>query len=434
MKPGDTINGPNNDKYLLTKMLGSGGFGEAWRCKHFKTGKVPQKDVAIKVSFGNVKEEVLKKESEILLRLRHVNILRILDVFEGDNKVCYLVTKLAECGDLRHLIAPSCRDRERKSGEFEDLSTDLLYLCGDCCDDPQSAADAVLQSLASLCSNFPDHWNTLLEHAEPEVVSFFEDPNPSTATPLLQIVSQKVNPFIFFDMFKNEQHIWNHAYQILRGIEFAHSQGIVHRDLKPENIFGAENSVVLIGDFGISYQMCNSKEVSPGCGTTGYLPPESDTMVGPEADIWAIGMTLAEMSTSRHPLLPNAQVRCLVPAQLLVRCLDCRGLYRLTHLHSLGVLPNSISYDLCSLIDGMLIKSPQKRPSAKTLLSRNKFCELLLREWKQAPKGINDRAFTKELERYHGIAIPYMPSREKINCAIEQFNRRLRPLESEVLG
>ena len=440
MKPGDTISSTNGDSFQLTKQLGSGAFGEAWRCRHFvrerrRTSKNSnQPDVAVKISYSNVKREVLERESAILLKLRHANVLRILDVFEDSTNTQYLVTQLAECGDLRTLITPSCRKREQRSGEYEDLSTNLLFLAGNACDNTDTAAKATLHSLAVLCTDFPEHWNTIMEHAETEVTDFVESPTPTTATPFLQKLSQKVNHHMFFDMFKDEQHIWNHAYQILRGLEFAHRQGIVHRDLKPENIFGTASGVVLIGDFGISYEVSNVKEVSPGCGTTAYLPPESDMAVGPEADIWALGMTLAEMSTSRHPLIPNAQVRCLVPAQLLVRCLDCRGLYRMSHLHMLEIVPNSLSLDLCLLIDDMLVKLPQKRPSAKSLLSRNKFCELLLREWKQLPKGADAQVIIDDLRRYHGISVPYLSPKEQLNYAIDVFNSRLPEYPTRSVG
>ena len=39
--------------------------------------------------------------------------------------------------------------------------------------------------------------------------------------------------------------------QVLRGLEYLHSQNIVHSDLKPENILATTRGIIKIADFGV---------------------------------------------------------------------------------------------------------------------------------------------------------------------------------------
>ena len=82
---------------------------------------------------------------------------------------------------------------------------------------------------------------------------------------------------------------------LLKGLAACHEAGVVHRDLKPDNIMlRADGSPVLI-DFGIAHQE-GSTAGHTQVATVVYAPPEQlrGERVGPEADLYALGQTLAE--------------------------------------------------------------------------------------------------------------------------------------------
>lgn len=97
------------------------------------------------------------------------------------------------------------------------------------------------------------------------------------------------------------------ALETLSALEAAHALGIIHRDLKPANIFlvndGARGHVKVL-DFGFAKAMDSdaSDELTAAktlVGTPAYMSPElvHKKHVGPPADIYALGLIMAEMIT-----------------------------------------------------------------------------------------------------------------------------------------
>jgi len=99
--------------------------------------------------------------------------------------------------------------------------------------------------------------------------------------------------------------------RMIDGISYAHRLGIVHRDLKPENILlSASDGVTVpkILDFGLAKFRMGDETVSvtvPGMiiGTLAYMSPEQvlGDPVDKRADIYAIGVMLAEVLFGVHP-------------------------------------------------------------------------------------------------------------------------------------
>jgi serine/threonine protein kinase len=96
-----------------------------------------------------------------------------------------------------------------------------------------------------------------------------------------------------------------------RGVAEAHSEGIVHRDLKPANLFLARDQrggrVVKVLDFGVA-KIVGGVESQTGVrellGSAHYAAPEqlvSSKDVGPQSDVWALGVVLYKMLTDTHP-------------------------------------------------------------------------------------------------------------------------------------
>ncbi|KAI0088829.1 kinase-like domain-containing protein [Irpex rosettiformis] len=107
--------------------------------------------------------------------------------------------------------------------------------------------------------------------------------------------------------FRNDDLTKSVFLKILDAVAYCHQKRVYHRDLKPENILcSKDGSQVYVSDFGL----CTSGLVSTtwGCGSAPYMSPEC---VGKEAgylpysnrtsDIWALGIILINMITSRSP-------------------------------------------------------------------------------------------------------------------------------------
>jgi serine/threonine protein kinase len=83
-----------------------------------------------------------------------------------------------------------------------------------------------------------------------------------------------------------------------------HAAGVIHRDLKPANVLLADGEPCVI-DFGIALALDSASVTASGAvvGTPGYLAPEvlEGHGVGPGADVFAWGATMAYAATGRQP-------------------------------------------------------------------------------------------------------------------------------------
>jgi serine/threonine-protein kinase len=91
--------------------------------------------------------------------------------------------------------------------------------------------------------------------------------------------------------------------QIAAALEFAHVHGVIHRDVKPANILINHHGDAVLTDFGIAQSAAKTGAFAPSIGTLRYMAPEQldGGEVGPQADIYSLGVLLHEVLTGRSP-------------------------------------------------------------------------------------------------------------------------------------
>ena len=94
------------------------------------------------------------------------------------------------------------------------------------------------------------------------------------------------------------------AFDLLRGLAYAHSKGIIHRDIKPANILLTAEGQAKIADFGVARPLNSSLTSTRSLvGTPNYMSPEQvkTTPVSTRSDLFSAGVVIYEMLTGTKP-------------------------------------------------------------------------------------------------------------------------------------
>ncbi|XP_054008838.1 serine/threonine-protein kinase Nek5-like [Hylaeus anthracinus] len=146
--------------------------------------------------------------------------------------------------------------------------------------------------------------------------------------------------------------------QVVLGVHHIHFKKILHRDLKPENIMltGSHGNVVKIGDFGVSKNFQELKDLTSTCcaGSFYYMAPEmlKGEIYDFKCDVWSMGVILYEMVTKRLPF----------PGTTLAEIIEMAC--------NKGPRPlcGKTSTAVVNLISKMLRKQPYSRPNTDQLV------------------------------------------------------------------
>jgi len=151
-----------------------------------------------------------------------------------------------------------------------------------------------------------------------------------------------------------EELIWKLFIQITLGLTALHNLKILHRDLKSSNIFLTKDLKVKIGDLGVAKKLSRGNFAKTIIGTPYYLSPEicEEKPYNEKSDIWALGCILYELCTFNHPFDAKSQ------GALVLKILNSNP----------APIRKTYSDNLQKLLDIILEKNLNKRPSCKTIL------------------------------------------------------------------
>ncbi|HEX6130701.1 MAG TPA: serine/threonine-protein kinase [Actinomycetota bacterium] len=143
--------------------------------------------------------------------------------------------------------------------------------------------------------------------------------------------------------------------QVSAALHYLAGRGLVHLDVKPKNVIMSPPPRLI--DLSVARTIGDARRTTRPIGTDPYMAPEQTGTglaheIGPETDVWGLGVSLYESLTGTRPFPPG----------------DPGGTpeERFPQLRAEPAdLPKDVPADLADLIHATLRKRPQDRPTAR---------------------------------------------------------------------
>lgn len=153
-----------------------------------------------------------------------------------------------------------------------------------------------------------------------------------------------------------------YMHQLVDGVRYLHDGLILHRDLKLANVFIDHNMRLKLGDFGFAVQLARKDERRFSiCGTPNYISPEVlDDWSRPygertghsfPVDVWSLGVILYALVVGTPPFETDS----------------VETTYRRIRVVQFSYPAAYPSQDACNLIDAVLKRVPEQRPSLASI-------------------------------------------------------------------
>jgi len=166
--------------------------------------------------------------------------------------------------------------------------------------------------------------------------------DPQSRTPSL--IFEYINNTDFKTLYPtlSDYDIRYYVYQILKALDFSHSQGIMHRDVKPHNVMIDHNKrEIRLIDWGLAEFYHPNREYNVRVASRYYKGPEllvDLQLYDYSLDIWSLGCMLASMVFKKEPFFyGHDNYDQLVK---IARVLGTDGLYRYLDKYQLELDPH----------------------------------------------------------------------------------------------